>query len=458
MDKLAPKKDIGGLPRREFLKASAALLAGGGITALTVDSLFQGNPASAADIAPPRLPLEPAPVLKVLRWMGFVKSDEEIWMANTRKWELETGGKVITDFIHWEDVRAKAAMESVLGAGHDIVLGWFDDPHLYPDRLLDLTDVADYLGKKYGGWYPVCEIYGRDFKTKRWIALPIGGAGICLNYRVGWVQEAGFERVPEGVEDFIKCCKKLKSMGHPTGFALGHAVGDANNWTHWCLWAFGGRAVAPDGQTITINSPETILALEAARELHETMIPGVDKWLDPNNNQAFLEGDISLTANGNSIYYISKYKYPEINRDLMTMNFPIGPVGHPTELSLFSQAFIFNHTLAPNAARHYLLYMLEKPQYIEWEQATQGFITQTLKAYYDIPAWHADPRITPYRECIRRMLWNGFEGPLGPASAAAMAEYVIVDMFAEVCTKGKTPRVAVLDTEKRLARLYRSGP
>lgn len=441
--------------RREFMKKSAAGLAGVGLTSLSMDGLFRGSGAFASNIAPPRMKLEKNPVVKLLRWSGFVKSDEEIWNANTRKWEQATGGKVITEYLSWEDVRSKAAMEASVGAGHDIVLGWFDDPHLYPDKLLDVSDVATYLGKKYGGWYPVCERYGRDWKTKRWIALPIGSAGICINYRVSWVQEAGFEKVPGDIEGFIKCCKGLKANGHPTGFALGHAVGDANTWTHWWLWSFGGKAVEKDGKTICINSKETRQALDACRELYETMVPGVASWLDPHNNKAFLSGIISLTANGNSIFYASMKKFPEINKDLMTMNFPVGPVGHPTELSLFSLAFIFRHTPVPNAAKDYLRFMFEKPQYGEWESGTWGYVTQTLKAYYDLPAWKKDPRITPYRDCMERMLWNGYAGPLGPASAAAMSEYVIVDMFADVCVRGRTPKAAALSAERKLKRFYR---
>lgn len=442
--------------RRDFLRYSAAGLVGSGLMTLPTYSRFLRGHAGAAEIPPPRLVLEPNPEIKVLRWMGFINSEEEIWRANTRKWEQETGGKVITEFVHWEDVRARAAMESVVGTGHDIVLGWFDDPHLYPDKLIDLTDVADYLGKKYGGWYPSCEMYGRDFESKRWIALPIGSAGICINYRVSHVQASGFEKVPEDMAGFLKCCKAMKAKGYPTGFALGHAVGDANTWTHWFLWSFGGKAVEADGKTVAIKSKETIQALETAKELYDTMTPDVTSWLDPHNNKSFLEGQISLTANGNSIFYASMNKFPEINKDLMTMNFPVGPVGYPTELSLFSLVFIFKHTAVPNAAKHYLRFMFESPQYSEWESGTWGFVTQTLKSYYDLPAWEIDPRITPYRECMARMLWNGYEGPLGQASAAAMREYVIVDMFADVCTGKKSPVSAALAAEKRLARMYGS--
>ena len=38
------------------------------------------------------------------------------------------------------------------GAGPDIVLGWAEDPHIYADKVIELSDVAEYLGKKYGGW------------------------------------------------------------------------------------------------------------------------------------------------------------------------------------------------------------------------------------------------------------------------------------------------------------------
>ena len=57
---------------------------------------------------------------------------------------------------------------------------------------------------------------------------------------------------------------------------------------------------------VVINSPETIKALEYAKELYATFVPGTLSWLDPNNNKAFLDGQISLTANGISVYYAAK--------------------------------------------------------------------------------------------------------------------------------------------------------
>ena len=55
-----------------------------------------------------------------------------------------------------------------------------------------------------------------------------------------------------------------------------------------------------------LDSPETLKALEYAKELYANFIPGTLSWLDPNNNKAFLDGQISLTNNGISIYYAAK--------------------------------------------------------------------------------------------------------------------------------------------------------
>ena len=162
--------------------------------------------------------------------------------------------------------------------------------------------------------------------TKRWIALPIGSAGICINYRVGWVKEARFEKVPDHIEGFIKCAKALKAKGIPQGlhWAMRSGTQTLDPLVAVVLW---GKAVEADGKTIAINSKKNLQALDAVKELYDTMIPGVGSWLDPHNNKAFLAGAISVTANGNSIFFVSMNKFPEINKDLMTMNFPVGPVG-----------------------------------------------------------------------------------------------------------------------------------
>ena len=389
--------------------------------------------------------------LRVLRWKRFVQGDEDLWEANTRKFTETTGIAVKLEYESWEDVRPKAAVAANIGSGPDIIIGWYDDPHQYPDKLVDVSDVANYLGGKYGGWYPAAKTYGT--RDSKWIALPMGAAGANIVYRKSMMNAAGFDSFPGDTDGFLKLCQALHKKGTPAGFALGHAVGDGNQWCHWLLWSFGGKMVDENNQVV-LESPETLAALEYAVELYKTFIPGTLSWQDAHNNKAFLSNKISLTSNGISIYYAAKSKGMDIKEDIYHANMPVGPVGKPMELYLFTQAMLFKYSKFPNAAKEYLRFMWEKPQYEPWQAAANGYITQPLKAYESNPIWTSDPKNTPYRDCVKRMQVNGYAGTLGYASAAAMADFIVVDMIASAASGQATPKEAMAQAAKRARRYY----
>src|SRR5206468_3131824 len=172
--------------------------------------------------------------------------------------------------------------------------------------------------------------------------------------------------------------------------ALGHATGDGNTWTHWLVWAFGGKMVDKSGKVV-IDSPETVRALEYAKELYSTFVPGTLSWLDPNNNKAFLDGQISVTNNGISIYYAAKNsadpKIKEMAADIQHASFPIGPVGVPTESHLFFNQMVMKYTKYPQAAKEFLRFMMEREQFDPWLTAAGGYIAQPLRAYEQTAIW-----------------------------------------------------------------------
>ncbi len=394
--------------------------------------------------------------LRVLRWKRFVQGDEDAFMAHSKKFSEKFGVEVRVDHESWEDVRPKAAVAANVGSGPDIIYGFFDDPHQYPDKLVDVSDVGNYLGQKYGGWYPVAEAYGKS--GNRWIGIPLGAAGACFVHRISHMQAAGFKEFPKDTAGFLELCKAMKAKGTPPGFALGNAVGDGNSWTHWLVWSHGGRMVDEQGNVV-INSPETVKALEYAKQLYETFVPGTLSWLDANNNKAFLDGQISITNNGISIYYAAKNsqdaKIKEMASDIGHANYPIGPIGRPTELHLFSQAMVFKYTKAPNAAKAFVAWHMEREQYEPWQQAAIGYVTQPLKAYESNQIWTVDPKHTPYRDCVAKMTPHSYAGRLGYASAAAMADYIIVNMVAEAGSGSKTPKEAAERAAQRATRYYK---
>src|SRR5216684_1011361 len=332
--------------RRDFLKISAGLAAGAAGPLIWVkDAHAQWSNTPEKDAR-----------LRVLRWSRFVQGDIDQYMANVKKFEAKYGIQVRVDNESWEDVRPKAAVAANTGAGPDIILGTNDDANLYPDKLVDVTDLANYLGKKYGGFYPACEAYLRP-DGKRWIGIPLGAAGSMMVYRESMLKAVGFSSFPKDTDAFLKMMKALKDKSTPGGFALGHATGDANTWCHWLVWSFGGKMVDKSNKVV-IDSPETIRALEYSRELYGTFVPGTLSWLDPNNNKAFLDGQISVTNNGISIYYAAKNsqdpKIKELVPDINHAEYPVGPAGVGTAFHLFLNQMIFKYTKYPKAAKEFI--------------------------------------------------------------------------------------------------------
>ncbi len=368
------------LVRRDFLKTSAAVAAGA-----AVGPFIWVKDAAAQWTGAP----EKGAKLRVLRWSRFVQGDIDQYMVNVKKFTEKYGVEVRVDNESWEDVRPKAAVAANTGAGPDIILGTNDDANLYPEKLLDVTDLANYLGKKYGGWYPVCEQYLRP-DGKKWLGVPWGAAGSMMNYRESMLKAVGVDKFPTDTDTFLKMMKALKDKGTPGGFALGHATGDANTWCHWLVWAFGGKMVDTNNKVV-IDSPETIKALEYAKELYGTFIPGTLSWLDPSNNKAFLDGQISVTNNGISIYYAAKNsqdpKIKELAADINHAVYPIGPVGISTVLENMRPA--------------------------------------------------------------------GYAGKLGYASAGVLADFIMVDMVAEAASGQNTPKDAAARAQKRAERYYK---
>jgi multiple sugar transport system substrate-binding protein len=432
------------LTRRDLMRSTAGLAVG------ALGSRLIGSRAFAQEGM--TFQPEPGASLRVLRWSAFVKGDEDQWIENTKRFTEATGIEVRIDKESWEDIRPKAAVAANVGSGADIMWVWFDDPQIYPDKLLDVTDLADYLGGKYGGWYEGPKGYAT--REGRFVGLPLATIGNAICYRESWVKEAGFDEFPKDTDGFLKLCQALQKNGHPAGFTHGHGVGDGNNYAHWLLWSHGGRMVDEEGKVV-INSPETIAAINYATELYKTFIPGTESWLDVNNNRAFLAGDVSVTANGVSLYYAAKNdpKLADMAKDIKTTSLPVGP-GQKAELFQVTTAVIFQYTKFPNAAKEYLRFMFEREQMDDWIKASSAYCCQTLKAYADNPIWTADPNFTPYAKASETLRPNGYAGPLGYASAAVMSDYVLVDMFAAAVTGQASPEDAAAQAEKRANRYY----
>ena len=269
---------------------------------------------------------------------------------------------------------------------------WFDDPPAYPDKLLDVTELANYLGGKYGGWYDGPKGYAtRDGK---FIGLPLADdrQRHLSTATAGSSRPASTNsrRTPTASS---KLCKAMQAKGHARRL---HAWARRRRRQQLRPLAAVGHRRQDGGRkgNVTINSPETIQAIEYAMELYKTFIPGTESWLDVNNNRAFLAGDIALTANGVSLYYAAKNdpKLAEMAKDIRTVALPDRP-GRQERRALpdHDGGDLQIHEVSESGEGISPVHVREAEQMDDWIKASSAYCCQPLKAYADNPIWTADP-------------------------------------------------------------------
>jgi len=393
--------------------------------------------------------------LSMLRWKYFVQSEDDASVQLLDAFTKATGVKIDITRESLEDVQPKASVAVNTGAGPDLFWGLHSLPHHFPDKCVDVTDVAEYLGQKYGGWVESAQIYGKS--GSKWIAIPICFVSNMMNYRIMALAKAGFSKFPGTTDELLEMAKATKRNGTPGGFALGHASGDGNSWVHWCLWAFGGNLVDKNDKVI-INSPETEKALLYAKQLYENMIPGIASWNDAFNNKAFLASEISWTNNGISIYVTAQNDptKKDIAEDVDHSYWPVGPVGRPTEFHPVNPMLAMNYTKYPQASKALMAYILEVDQFNKWLVASRGYLVHCLNAYDSNPVWTSDSKVTPFRDAAKRTLTAGHLGSVGERAATALADFLVLDMFANVCTGREDPKSAMKMAERQAQRIYRA--
>jgi multiple sugar transport system substrate-binding protein len=100
--------------------------------------------------------------------------------------------------------------------------------------------------------------------------------------------------------------------------------------------------------------------------------------------------------------------------------------------------------------------MMEAEQYDPWLTASNDYWAQPLAAYAQSEVWAKDPKVTLYRDTMKDALWLAYKGPISEASAAVVADYVMVDMVAAAVTGSMTPEEAAAEAERRAKRYYKS--
>ena len=123
---------------------------------------FLGTSAAGA-LAAPHVWVKPAwaqqKQLSILTWSHFVPAYDKWFDQWGQEWAAKNGVKLTIDHIPHLNLPAKIAAEVATQTGHDIVQMAASGAEKWAPALLDVNDLADKLGKKYGGWSSLAENY-----------------------------------------------------------------------------------------------------------------------------------------------------------------------------------------------------------------------------------------------------------------------------------------------------------
>ena len=436
--------------RRKFLKLSGA----GAVAANTGAGL-------AAIFASGRAPAyAQATSLHWLRWADFVPASDKLLKEKiVPQCEKALGIKLNIEMINANDLQARTTAAIQSGTGPDIIdlLGTW--PQLYADSVVDVSDVAEEIGKAQGGYYETQRVLASV--GAKWIGVPWAVGGGLVTYRRSWLAEAGAEKFPETWDEYRAIGKKLKAAGHPYGQTAGHTFGDAPGWWYPYLWSWGGKEVEPDGKTVVLNSRETIESVKLAVALwKETMDEGGLSWDDSSNNRAFLSGTISATNNGASIYLEAKKKPDSyltesgkpMKDDILHARIPKGPGGQFALGGGFTD-MLMSYSKNQKPAKDFLRWIHSRAVFEEWFTSQQGFTSGATMEWEEDPVWSVDPVLRPFKDLPRIGRLEGFAGSPNRKAAEVKTKYIIVDMYAKAI-QGMAAEETVKWAHDELVKIY----
>jgi multiple sugar transport system substrate-binding protein len=426
-------------------------------------TILKGTGGMAAILAAGRAPaFAQGATLHWLRWNDFVPASDQLLRKEiAAECQKALGIKLNLETINGNDIQARITSAVQSGSGPDVICALNNWPQLYGASTVDVSDVAEEIGKAQGGFYDTSKAVAND--GKKWIAAPWCIVGLQIAYRKSWFAEVGYDggKFPQTWEDYRAAGKKLKAKGRPVGQTLGHTFGDAPSFVYPYLWSWGGKEVEADGKTVVLDSKATVESVKFMvafwKEAHDE---GGLAWDDSSNNRAFLAGTCCATNNGASIY-IEALKKPDayqtekgtpLKDDILHAPLPKGPGGQFSFHVPFSNMLMaYSKNQAP--AKEFLRWISSKAVYEPWFVSQKGFSVGATTDWEKHKLWNDDPVMLPFRSAARTGRFAGYAGPSGRNAAEALTKYILTDMYAKA-VQGMAPEEAVKAAHAELVKIY----
>jgi len=416
MSDLQPaQNDSTPVSRRGFIKAAGAGVAGASL--LTMLDARQA-PAQIKGTS-----------LRILVWSHFVPAYDTWFDDFSKKWGEKNGVKVRVDHIPHLELPARYAAEFAAGAGHDLI--YFVGQILtgqYYKNLIDLSDIADGLSKKYGAWMEGSKSAAQV--AGRWFGIPDFFIAIPVLWRKDLFDSVGLG-APNTWEDLRKAGRLLKAKGHPTGMQFSHCNDANHNWRA-LMYGFGVKETDPSGQNITIDSKEMREALKFAKAMYdEGMTPEVFSWDDASDNRFLASGVGCWVHDAISAFRTTEDTNPKVFKETYCLPEAAGPagrwnVGEPNVWAIWK----FSKNIA--GAKEFIQGISDSQK--EAMLASRGYNMPFMRGQYakPMPGLGNDAKLSILQEQDKITAFFGHPGPMTPQAQEVLTTFVVPDMFTRV--------------------------
>lgn len=457
------------LSRRQFLHATSGVLGVSLLAACAPAGAPAGAPAADSNAAPGAI---------------TVAEDTPLWVLQTQDFHPD-----YNDFIrkHIEDFAAEkgyplevADMAGFVAGGAELQkIGAQIAADDAPDMIQRNYSVPQYnqLGLILPATDIVAEIIGMygDTGMRQKKDLMIDGDWYAIPFHVrsdgGWARKDIWDTVGIDVtqlktyDELREACMEVSDPAKEMwGWGMTVNRGGDGNWmTHRLIHSFGATWVDESGQNVTIDSPETVQAMEWLLDTYtnpawERMLPpGVLSWTDPTNNEVFLGGKLAYTQNGGTVYAKAVVDQVPFVNDIL-WDYPKGGAGLERFFGLGTMNFgMIKGGKNAEAARELIMsFFTDEVMKEVYKIAT----TYALPAYTNMWEWEeitSVPNSIAQKEgALDPAGWNGiaFPGPATAWIAAVEAQNLPTDMVAAVLTGQSSAADAVKQTAETASKIF----
>jgi len=290
-----------------------------------------------------------------------------------------------------------------------------------PTKLVELTDVADYIGKRYGpaGWrWPRVRQEGQE---QFWIGLPFGASGgplvlsqVCPQIRSASIGCRKTMPAPRSLQE-------LQAAGKPAGFAPQRR----RRRQRLCklVAVVAQRRLLDEEATSIINSKETIAALKIPQgTLIRPSSAGTPSW---NRRQAqtrlLVRRNPRCRQRRLAVFSLKKRSGDGSIAEDTEHQLLIKGLAEGLAMSgLTLNAMVFKHSPYPNAAKAFLQFMLEKEQYEPWLNANSGY-WRSRGGLRRCRGVVGRSQGCDLQDTMKSNYYNGYNGPISTATGAVNA-------------------------------------